>query len=758
MGEDEGQPDTIPKKLSATFTAVRESIPVQVAGVAKGPFESFLGFTLHRLTGLPDSLDPYFDPVRPGESERDVSLAEVCQALGEVRARLKGENGVAEHFLNPSHKKFLSAKEKLQKEISSAGVLSDYVVSGKESFILFYQKDGLLKPVVVWPENCTKEKLQRQIAAQKISTPLGSGRGKIQEELAISDILTRLSLNPKEYNLDFISSIANRFSLRRHIVFERDGEMFESLTKRGAMSIGELAEAQRLLMTFGVNYGPKGVWLDPQLSAIWVKTRMMTGVSVEAAQRELAKYARETVYFEFVTQFLRENSQLVSKLLQSPLFGHFRDDFVDIHLAARGQTETSIAAAMIANYYLYKFEGSQNPQHSPSQAYLNNSEQFINAVGVFIKANSEIAPVVPDAARDGDQDRFLEQIFAQIAQNPMDRAGLDPLKKKTAIEAAEKSLVKAKFEMRRHEAGRKTFNKLKRLAPYYFIDDDEELQKPFRSIIASFALARVPGEGRPTMQSYFSRTGYFAEGAQPVPYEQENAQFKNVGDSIRYIFNGEVLEVDSGIASAYESQVSRIYTEGTTIAKFLMEDARVPENVREFIKILFSDQLAVKVLERFGSIADQDPEIVNKFFKDSFRKFQVMTQHRFITDFIRGVETRLIMMTGSPLDKLSRKTIGGWRNYDFSKVPQEILEEAIGQTLQNAEHRIKFLNHEFSEKRKTLKDRQEFVEKVLGWNTYDMWFLRWEKYWDVYKMLGGAWHCICFSRKPLFNVGTIQQY
>ena len=53
---------------------------------------------------------------------------------------------------------------------------------------------------------------------------------------------------------------------------------------------------------------------------------------------------------------------------------------------------------------------------------------------------------------------------------------------------------------------------------------------------------------------------------------------------------------------------------------------------------------------------------------------------------------------------------------------------------------------------------KEHFEKVFGWDTFDMWFLRWEKFWDVWNTLGGAWDCICFGRKSIFNPKTLQQW
>ena len=180
--------------------------------------------------------------------------------------------------------------------------------------------------------------------------------------------------------------------------------------------------------------------------------------------------------------------------------------------------------------------------------------------------------------------------------------------------------------------------------------------------------------------------------------------------------------------------------------------------MRSFIKTVGSPELAVRVLERFGSIGDQDPNIVNRFFPEGFVEFQKMALYRYIHDFIRGVETNLIFAKNSPSESLRRRFSGQWQNNDFSTLSDEQVRTAIKKTLATGSHRIRLLNHEQGVKRRTLSDYQEFLERMFGWDTLDMSFLRWEKLWNIWNTLGGAWDCICFSRKTVFNAPVLQQY
>lgn len=175
------------------------------------------------------------------------------------------------------------------------------------------------------------------------------------------------------------------------------------------------------------------------------------------------------------------------------------------------------------------------------------------------------------------------------------------------------------------------------------------------------------------------------------------------------------------------------------------------------MRTLDSTDLAVKILERFGPIADNDPLVVNRFFPEGFAQFQKSAVYRYVFEFVRGVETHLIAST-SPEETLARTFAGKWKNHVFSDVHEDVIAKAIEKTLTDASHRIRILNHEQGVKRKTLKDWQEYFEKIFGWDTFDMWFLRWEKFWDVWHTLGGAWDCICFSRKSIFNPRVLQQW
>jgi hypothetical protein len=151
-------------------------------------------------------------------------------------------------------------------------------------------------------------------------------------------------------------------------------------------------------------------------------------------------------------------------------------------------------------------------------------------------------------------------------------------------------------------------------------------------------------------------------------------------------------------------------------------------------------------------------DVVNRFFPGGFADFQTMTEHRYATDFVRGVETQLVLSERSFPEKLQRRFGGKWVNNDFSQVSGAAVEDAIAKTLAIGSHRIDKLNHERGVKRETLKDWQEFAEKSLGWDTHEMKFLRWESFWNVWNTLGPGWDCICFSRKPIFNAETLRQY
>lgn len=727
-----------------TWSAYQESLPGQTAKVLTMPFRSGYAFVMHKITGgrYRPELETFFSPNK-ASSEFEVPLARLPDFLDVV------DNLLARHE-NPIGRNFDGWVDTKRRIEQIPGIkMTDYVLFNQNygQHILVAERGNSLIPIFVPRPGEIGQNILfgigREYPKQKFKLE------EVAMELSISDIEKNEELG-SGYKLRKLSAITNDFELRRHAVLERDGEMIESLRDQGVMTIGEIQSVTRMLVFGGITFEEGSVNVDPSLGQVWISARMISLKEGSERQKfhksaqELSVFANQLIYFRGVSQFLEENPGIQREFMKSNQYLKHRKAFIDSHIAARGQTEEQIATAMLANYYLAKFEGGSVGE-SPSQKYTKNKEEFMADIGEFA---SKLSAKVP---------KSLSELWEELGDPSLINIEIDQSEKVSVLKNAGEALEKIAQEIWRHKESRNIFNKLVEKSPFDFVDDDEKSSKVVRAIIVNLGLAKVPGEGRFTMGSYLSKVPYYPEGSEVMPFDAEDASYANIEDSIRYIFNGQTFE-DPGAESSYESQVARIFTEGTTILNFLAEDPRVPENVRDFIGTVKSENLADRILERYGPISDQDPQVVNRFFKEGFNRFQTMTMHRYVTDFVRGVETNLVLLTDrSWFEKMHRKFGADWKNYDFSEVPPEVLEKAIDATLKTGSHRIDIMNHA-TDSRLTLKDKQEFLEKVFGWDTYDMQFLRWEKFWNVWNTLGGAWDCICFMRKPVFNAETIKQF
>ncbi|QQG42153.1 MAG: hypothetical protein HYV90_02455 [Candidatus Woesebacteria bacterium] len=735
-------------KKMETRLPVRDRIIPRTLDVLTQPIRSGLDYGLHKVTRgkYKADLELYFGP-HEHKSEIDKGLHDTAQVLTDIDEKLAGGS----EFIGDKFEVWKKVKTELEDHVGLK--ITDQVLIDRKggNHVLFAEKDDKIVPIFL--SGVSTEGDTRSLFGIGNEYPKEANTSEnVARELTIFKIMEAEALEPENYKLRKVDSVANDFELRRHALFEREGDEFEAIRAQGALSIGELQTVSRLLLFGGITFEEGEVRTSPSLEDIWIKTRMISmGENVDTktaqavAQKEIAQFAKEVVYFRLAQQYFVEHPDVTREFMKSEYYLQHRKDFINSHLAARGQTEEKIAEAMLANYCLARFEKT-DIENSPSQKYIKDKEGFMGDIDNFLTG---LGVFVPGEIRDLATELKGALVNKVISYN----------QRYVALAEAKRSLEKVANEIWRHKETRKIFDRLVQLSPFDFVDDKEKPVKVFRVIIGNLGLAKVPGEGKFTMSSYLPKVPYYPEGSEVLPFDPEKARHAKIIDSIKCIFDGSVLPPSGSgeKASAYESQVTRIYTEGTTILRFLTEDPRIPDNVREFVQAITSDNLGQKILERYGPVSDQDPQIVNRFFKDGFDRFQTMITHRYVTDFVRGVETNLILLTGGTGDKVSRQFMGDWKNFDFSQLPDEVVDKAIEMTLADGKHRLELLNHETSE-RTTLKDKQELLEKVFGWNTYDMWFLRWEKFWNVWNTLGGAWDCICFMRKPIFNPGTIKQF
>lgn len=712
----------------------------------------------------------------------------------EIAARIKESDGVPQHFLGRDlDEAWRVAKQNLQQRFNSGLIVTDYLTKCGDGYYVFIvdKEQGKIIPLLVNDElfdtSSAKLDLSQQpfelLSMEESEDSLFRsefGFSKISEETAAKKVVDQLSSHDQKTELFRLSIIANEFFNKRHAFLEREGDFFTSLRHLGVHSLGELQTLGRELFSHGLSIdGSTGqVNLDPEMLRIWQEIRSLPSFTTTDADQFLIKeeafqYAQEQVFFRLMMEVLSKQSELVIKFMNSAIYREYAMEFKDKHLASFGATETHVAQSILANYLTYLFEGKSNPNDSPSQRYMADKGDYFQAMKVFIEDNCRQLLPEGELAEGNDRVVWLKHLASKSGEEGVAKINEcasnfknSESRKKTITEASE-TLPKSKEQMAKNPVHRSIVAFFDQTG--LIVSRGAETQIGVgQTLIANLGLKRAQGR---FLYSWFpekNTSGYIPIGMDrslPLLPDREGSSNLGVEDVIKHIFNG---GVDNSADNPVFSQEQKIFSHSRIILDFLKSDSRVPDRVKDFISTVDSPELIVKMLETMGDIGDNDPNIVNRFFSNSIKEFQLSTVYRYVFDFVRGVESNLMLLnakkTKDPLSKLAihfKMWAGDWENHDFSKFSQDEIDYAIRQTLVDANSRIIELNHEVEEVNKlknsdpeyqqTWKTIQEKMEIIFGWDTSDMQFLRWSKYWNIWNTLGATWDCICFSRKTVFN-------
>lgn len=743
---------------------IKQSIPYRVVSdMVGGPIDSILHYKdiHHKQPSLP---------------EQPPQLSDTPQVLTKIFTRLEKESELG--GLNSQYDTWNTVRTLLQDQIGGAYTITDYVSFEplSNTFTLFLKTksgtsstDSTLVPLILTGDDLNPDKLKQQLADQRIKAILHQSpdwtttenrvlppsSALAEMEQGIRNIHKTRGIEEKTVVTHRLSRIANTHELRRHVDFDRDGGNTRLLRNKRVYTIGEMQELQRYLFSHGLTFdGATGsVTTETNLTQRWIEMRKYAGIDEEQAVPEMEKYARECIYYRMVMQYFKDCPDEAYAFMNSSVFRKYEEQFKNVHFAAYGQTEMAVAQSMMANFFLMQFEGVKKAEDSPSQKLMDSDGNYDQEFTAYIKGREELQLLLPEVTDPViDQPKGLKNLYKKAPYDITPVSPDDPQFQKV-IADADTALEKIPNEIRRQETGLKIRNKIK---PHInLIEVEGQTARLFPIAVGYLGLAKAGKKY--VAANWLNRSGeYMPQGKDLVPFG-EVTEPEPVEKSIKHIFNGEVHKPDDKTTeSAYESQVERIQEEGGNILKFLKNDPRVPNNVKLFMAEITSESVISRIMEQFGPVTDQDPNVVNRFY-DTVAEFQLSIVYRYVNDFLRGVETEIVNRTQPLIAKIARKTFADWNNNDFSKVPAEIVRAAIDQTLAYGEHRIKKLNHETDENI-TLKDKQEFLERLIGPRTYDMRYLSHDNYMNIWKTLGGAWDCICFSRKTVFNPNTLKQY
>jgi hypothetical protein len=739
---------------------------------------------------LNPALDTYFGQHPCPECAVPIETAPAV--LSKIDDRLCNQ-GQPEHFISQElSRQWQQIHDQLEKRTKGRAVLSNYVFfdRSRHQQVVFFKADHHLYPLIIGQDFNPDKDLQFNLdpaTGFMISHNTGTG-----EELAIRELLHQLGYDgwnehPQATSLRILTTIANEYPLVRHADLEHEGWVIATLRDNGVHTIGELQALLRLLLNQGTNYDPHSQQLimDPDLAlrAMEILRLACPTMSQDEAGEEIMRASEDRTYFQLMVYRLHQCPDFVTGFMQSAAFQAHENAFVDRHLAGLGQTHRDIAYAMLAGYYLFGFEGV-SADCSNSQHYLAGVEHYHQDLAAFIANYSgTLPPLLDHTASRSDKFMAIIESFDQteLTNLPICQHRLDAATKQTVITCFDSHIGRAREEKTRHSTHQALLSVLSRIIPLAV--DPRHRKGIFPTLIANVALQHVRGEdGRPRALSATwlpGNGGYLLRDGQKLPElesqhsvanpELEQPQInaaesdretqkqeiinRRLSRSLDYILGmGEfALPPNSTASDARQliAQEHRIMSEAPVILEYLSLSDQVPAHVRQYIGEILSGNLAQRIIETFGSLADQDPNIIGRFFPDGLHDFVQVATYRYVFDFIRGIETNLLLRRDI-FTRLKTQSFGLWHPHDFSQTSQAQLAEVVATVLQDGAHRIAWLNHEVSQVR-TLKDLQDKIELMFGWNTEDMKYLRWSGFWTIWNTLGGAWDCVCFCRKTVFN-------
>lgn len=602
--------------------------------------------------------------------------------------------------------------------------------------------------------------------------------------------------NEYEYNEPLI--------LRRHAWADRDGFIIERLRHLGVETLGEL-QTILLYWTCSLRYGDAQtpiVHTDSLYRPILAVLQLLSTHDpshVHAPKEQLQDYALDVVYHKSVVHFLQKHTELVHAFIASDSFQKLSREFQNAHIAAHHKVSSNetIAIAMLAGHYLFKFERT-SANHSPSQRFLSNPDVYHAHIEEFIRTCCCITPpepcIYPDdvslvsqkvlnlnALKQTDVKTHHTALLSESVEEPtsLSTDSLPRLGPKDAVSKTqqqcetiastfeEQCLTRMKHEIHRKKVEDKLFTLIEKRAPWMIIDPKRR-RTLMQTLIGNFFMLKVDTQDGPqyTAKDWLPFTdGYLgADNTDPIPDivpPERETTMQDLVAIIKDIFDGQ-----TGLTNeqAYRNQVQKIYQYTPQILAFLLHNALVPESLQTLTGVMMDrDALSEKFLARSGPPWEQDINTVNRFLAegglDLAQKVMLYSQ---VFDFIRGIETNVVLSTQPLSKKLKHMFRGKWRKYDFSSVGDLMLSENILITIKDGEHRVRMLNNDKKTKSNkkgwVLKDWLEFLELVFGWDTHDMKFLRWSSYWDIYNvMFRISDDCICRYRKNLYNTMMLQQ-
>ena len=572
---------------------------------------------------------------------------------------------------------------------------------------------------------------------------------------------------------------------RRNDTWERDGEFVMGLVRQGGETIGEVQDLL-LLYTNNLNITEDGeVLAVDRFRRPLLRTLAFSTIDTEA-EKKLTQFSEETAYHKLVSRYFQVFPEAVREFTENPNFPTLREQFENAHIAAKHAKPETVAAAMLTGHYLLGFEGGPAEQ-SQSQKFIPDSGEYHKTIGEILDLMSDCPlPPSPTGHRRNDLAETVSAFSHDMARAKMETTRPEyagnwnaPLKypgfdmDKCAREFDETYygkviLPRLSAEIRRHGDEMRFLDRVCELFPI-LVTDPEGRRTLAQALIGNIVMARAeagPGKLQFTASDWMPFVeGYLGPDKDkrkipeigPIP---EKTGIHEVAETVKNIFDG----------SNYETQVEKIYAAAPTVLSYLCHGEESSEQVRN-LGCVISDQnlLAERFLDRLGPIKDQDILTVNRFFREGgLSEAQKFTAYRMVFDFVRGVETNLILdREGKGIAEtathLERRFAGKWKPQDFSNRSNEGVEAAIVKVVTDGDHRIDMLNHEpevVEDKSKwTLKDWQEHLETIFAWDVHDMKYLRWSKYWNAYNTaLGVAIECICPLRKSIFNPRVFQQW
>lgn len=605
-----------------------------------------------------------------------------------------------------------------------------------------------------------------------------------------------------------ICGTTNSIEVIHHKEWEREGAVIMRMVMRGSDSHDEIESVVQATLRRGLSLSQDGKCIefaeekmrnllyDLHDLSVGNEKSKGNGSTSEKTKENVDEVLRSHLYFRYALQWIALNPSIVRGYVRNASFPAAEQALLDHSMASYGQSHYQNAKMILANAMLYRFEGYQHREDSPTQfQWANSWREFHEAVEYLEQENAPIhfsydRTTHPEKAKHMQYDalvnmrdtfRDLKHPLATI-QNGMAKSWKSALDVNATV--MNKKLDDCRAEINRRQKYHPVFLQL--LAKLGFHVDEKYRHSILTTLLGNLMMAKVLHPSRVKFVAHATTPdslGFITDlsdkalakrlSALDLSVKKEDDQLsQDIKELVMYCLTGNEFD-DEG---KFEAAALRIVKVAPRIMDFLANDDLVPEEIRKLSQTISDPHaLMTEALKKIDPAWADNPHYVNIFAHGGTNKFQATVYLTWVRDFVTAVETELKLQEGV-IPNVERR-LSGWK--PLKNQPDESkISTMIPIVLDNARRRIYFVDHSKTEEPYRGGLVQKVLAQLLMWPgrqpeslrdfidifetivapfipsaEYRRKFLYWDKYTDL---LAESWRCYCQTREQhsFFNVKT----